>query len=44
MTNQMGLKIQDVTHRFGQMEAVRDVTLSVPPGEIHCLLGPSGSG
>ena len=44
MTSQTGLKIQNVTHRFDQLEAVQDVTLSVPPGEIHCLLGPSGSG
>ncbi|MCH2201766.1 MAG: ABC transporter ATP-binding protein [Fuerstiella sp.] len=44
MISQMGLEIQNITHRFGRLEAVQDVTLSVAPGEIHCLLGPSGSG
>lgn len=38
------LTLKNVSHRFGNVEAVNDVSLSIDPGEIHCLLGPSGSG
>ena len=30
--------------RFGQLEVLRDISLSIMPGETLCLLGPSGSG
>ncbi len=42
--NAPGLCLQNISHRFGKVEAVRDVTLTIAPGEIHCLLGASGSG
>src|SRR4051794_27019206 len=29
---------------YGDIEAVRDVSLSVAPGEVFCLLGPNGAG
>src|SRR5689334_12119528 len=34
----------DLTKRFGERFAVRDLTLGVPCGSILALLGPSGSG
>ena len=43
-----GLYIDHVTKRFGsgdaEVVAVRDVSLSVAPGEVVLIMGPSGSG
>jgi multiple sugar transport system ATP-binding protein len=36
--------IDRVTKRFGNVEAARDVSLSVPSGELVVLLGPTGAG
>lgn len=42
------LQVQHVTKKFGagatEVTAVRDVSLSVAPGEIVLIMGPSGSG
>lgn len=42
------LQVTNVTKRYGsgttEVTAVRDVTLSVDPGEIVLIMGPSGSG
>ena len=38
------LKLEHVSHRFGSVQAVDDLTLSVGRGELVCLLGPSGCG
>ncbi len=38
------LSVEGVSHRFGQKEALREVSLEVGIGEIHALLGPNGAG
>ncbi|MFA4970933.1 MAG: ABC transporter ATP-binding protein [Sulfuritalea sp.] len=38
------LEIRNVTRRFGSLEAVKDVSISIEAGEFFTLLGPSGCG
>ena len=39
-----GIQLEGVTVRFGAQSVVDDMTLSVPRGEVHVLLGASGAG
>lgn len=39
-----GLQISNVSVRYGNLLAVDDVTMTVEPGTVLALLGPSGSG
>ncbi|MGC9528152.1 MAG: ATP-binding cassette domain-containing protein, partial [Limnospira sp.] len=36
--------IENLQKRYGSVEAVKDVSLEVRPGEIFGLLGPNGAG
>ncbi len=38
------LEVHTLSKRFGGLHAVRDVTLSVPKGQIVALIGPNGAG
>ena len=38
------LRLEEVSHNYGQVQAVDDLTLDIAPGELVCLLGPSGCG
>ena len=38
------LEVKNVTKRFGSLVAVRDVSLSVPKGELRAVIGPNGAG
>lgn len=40
----MRLSVQNISHRFGEKQVLRDVSFEVESGEIACLVGPSGSG
>jgi ABC-type Fe3+/spermidine/putrescine transport system ATPase subunit len=43
-TESPAIELDDVTVRYGDQVAVKDVSLSVAQGEFVTLLGPSGSG
>ncbi|MEA2780138.1 MAG: ribose transport system ATP-binding protein [Rhodospirillaceae bacterium] len=38
------VEVRNISKRFGATRALRDVSLSFQPGEIHCLLGENGAG
>jgi ABC-type polar amino acid transport system ATPase subunit len=38
------LRTEDLCKSFGQLEVLRDVSLSVQKGEVICIIGPSGAG
>ena len=38
------LRTQGLTKRFGDLEALSDVSLSLPVGARHALIGPNGAG
>jgi ABC-2 type transport system ATP-binding protein len=38
------VETHQLTRRFGDLVAVRELTLSIAPGEVFGLLGPNGSG
>ncbi|MDF1836376.1 MAG: ABC transporter ATP-binding protein [Planctomycetota bacterium] len=38
------IEIQNLSKRFGRLQAVEDVTLNVMPGEVLGFLGPNGAG
>ena len=44
MTSPLPLEINGLSRRFGAVEVLRDVTLSVPEGSIYAFLGPNGAG
>ncbi len=40
----MAIEVRDVSKRFGEFEALSDVSITVADGALTALLGPSGSG
>ncbi len=40
----VAISLQGVRKRFGEVEAVREVTADIPEGEFFTMLGPSGCG
>lgn len=38
------LDAQGITKRFGGVQALRDVSIDIWPGEVHCLVGENGCG
>jgi ABC-2 type transport system ATP-binding protein len=44
MTTNEVISLKNLTHRFGEHEALKDLSLSVKEGEVFALLGPNGAG
>ena len=44
MTTGVEVKVEGLTKSFGPANIWSDVTLTLPPGEVSVLLGPSGTG
>ncbi len=42
--SQPAVRVEGLTKRFGQVEAVRGIDLEVAPGELFGFLGPNGAG
>ncbi|MHA6264666.1 ABC transporter ATP-binding protein [Arenibacterium sp. CAU 1754] len=40
----MDLTLDSLTHHYGGMPVLQDVSLRIPAGEILCIVGPSGCG
>ncbi len=40
----MDLILDHLTHRYGDMTVLEDVSFRIPAGEIVCVIGPSGCG
>ena len=40
----VGIEIKNIALSFGSTAVLKDITLSIQPGEFFALLGPSGSG
>ncbi|MEL0123964.1 MAG: ATP-binding cassette domain-containing protein, partial [Paracoccaceae bacterium] len=38
------LELRKLKRRFDRRDVVKDVSLSIMPGQLTCLLGPSGCG
>ncbi len=44
MSAEPRVRLEGITHRFGDLTALEDVTLDIAAGELLTLLGPSGCG
>ena len=40
----MDLKLDNVSHSYGDLEVLHNVSLDIPEGKIVCIVGPSGCG
>jgi NitT/TauT family transport system ATP-binding protein len=40
----MELRLENVSHHYGKMEIIRNLSLTIPNGKIVCIVGPSGCG
>ncbi len=44
MTDGLRLTVEHVSHRYGNLEVLRDIDLTAEAGQVMVLVGPSGCG
>ena len=44
MIEASSVEIRKLNKYYGDFHALKDIDLSIPPGKVTCLIGPSGSG
>ena len=40
----MDIRLENISHSYGDFEVMRNVSLDIPSGQIVCIVGPSGCG
>src|ERR1700710_1847474 len=40
----LAVDVQNLTIQYGKLEAVKGITLQIPPGEVFGFIGPNGAG
>lgn len=40
----VGIRIEHLDKSFGDLSVLKDINLEIAPGEIFCIIGPSGTG
>lgn len=40
----MDIRLDQISHSYGDFDVLRDISLDVPSGQIVCIVGPSGCG
>jgi ABC-type polar amino acid transport system ATPase subunit len=43
-TTDLAIECSELTKRYGNFTALQDVSLAIAPGEVVCVIGPSGGG
>ena len=44
ITNNIAVSVKNVSKNYGETEALKDMSLDFPKGQLTSLLGPSGCG
>lgn len=44
MTSTVALEARRISHSYGRLRALSDVSLAVAPASVHALIGPNGAG
>ncbi|MEP2575309.1 MAG: ATP-binding cassette domain-containing protein, partial [Nitratireductor sp.] len=40
----MDLEIRNLSHHYDKLEVLRDINITIPSGQVVCVVGPSGCG
>ncbi|MBR3270759.1 MAG: ATP-binding cassette domain-containing protein [Clostridia bacterium] len=44
MEQRIAIRTENLSKNFGAVQAVKNVSLSVPEGQMHAVIGPNGAG